>query len=154
MDVEKRKKHLAILMAAYSLLYLAFGLVLLAYPRGIIKLINEITEWLGAGPPLDIPTYPFWAVVTVSLLLTLSLICYLAFRDVENTTLIWVMIFAKYVSSIGQIGYFAVLSDHPPGFVVGALTDCFLGTVALVFLIRAKRGIPAEEREEMHSPSP
>ncbi|MBU4174393.1 MAG: hypothetical protein KJ686_05760 [Actinobacteria bacterium] len=136
--MDRRDNQLRVLMAIYAVMYLAFGLVLLIYPDGILKLINRITDWFGAGPPLEIGAHPFWAYVTVSLLFLVAVICFLAFRDVRNgRQLIWLMIFAKYVSSVSQLGYFAFSADHPPGFVIGALTDWSLGTVALVFLLRA-----------------
>ncbi len=138
MKISERENQLRILMAGYAVIYLAFGLVLLIYPDGIIKMINGITNWLGTGPPLDIPKYPFWAYVTVSLLFLVALICFLAFRDIRNgRQLVWLMIFAKYVSSASQLCYYAFSADHPPGFAIGALIDGFLGTVALVFLLRA-----------------
>jgi TRAP-type uncharacterized transport system fused permease subunit len=142
--------QLRILMAAYSVLYLAFGLALLACPGGIISLINWITGSLGLHPPLDIGRHPFWAVVCVSLLLTLSLICYLAYRDIRNRQLVWIMIFAKYVSSFSLLGYLVFSSEHPPGFGLGALVDAFLGTLALVFLLRARDRAagPGSSRQE------
>ena len=136
--MDKRENQLRILMAVYAFMYLAFGLVLLINPDGILKLINRITDWFGVGPPLEIGAHPFWAYVTVSLLFLVALICYLAYRDIRHgRQLVWLMIFAKYVSSVSQLCYFAFSADHPPGFVIGALTDGFLGTVALVFLLRA-----------------
>lgn len=137
MTLKGPEKQLRILMAIYAFVYFTFGTVLLVYPRGMILLINRITDSLGIGPPLDIPRYPFWSTVCVSLLFTLALICYLAAREPGNRQLVWIMIFAKYVSSISLIGYLVLSRDHPPGFGIGAIVDGFLGTLALVFVLRA-----------------
>lgn len=134
------KNSLRMLMGVYAFVYLAFGLVLLITPGGVLRLINGITNLLGLSPALKIPPYPFWAMVSVSLLLTLALMCYLAFRDVEKIELVWLMIFAKYASAFCLAGYLLLGRDHPPGFGVGALVDASLGTVALVFLLRARVG--------------
>ncbi|MBU1670612.1 MAG: hypothetical protein KKF41_16160 [Actinobacteria bacterium] len=133
------EKQLRILMAVYTGIYSAFGLALLVYPRGIIRLINWITDSVGVHPPLAFDRYPFWSMVSASLLFTLALICFLAFRDVENTQLVWIMIFAKYVSSLCLVLYLAFSGGHPPGFGLGAIVDAFLGTLALVFVVRAER---------------
>ncbi len=136
--MDRRDNQLRVLMVVYAVMYLAFGLVLLIYPDAVIKLINGITNWLGTGPPLDLGAHTLWTCVTFSLLMLLAVMCFLAFRDVRNgRQLIWLMIFAKYTSSLAQLCYFAFSADHPPGFVIGALTDWFLGTVAMVFLLRA-----------------
>jgi len=125
-------------MAVYSVIYLMFGMILLICPEAILNLINLITDWLGADPRLGTGSHPFWAYVTVSLLFLLAVLCFLAFKDVTNQKqLIWLMIFAKYVSVLSQLCYYGFSADHPPGFVIGALTDFILGTVALVFLVRA-----------------
>lgn len=146
--MERREEQLRILMGIYSILYLAFGGVLLFYPRGIMRLMNWITNSLGLHPPLEIPGHPFWSMVCVSLLLTLSLVCYLAFRDIRNRQLVWIMIFAKYVSSLSLTGYLVFSRGHPPGFGIGALVDAVLGTVALVFVLRCKREDPGDSPGE------
>lgn len=145
------ERHLRRLMAVYAVLYLAFGLVLLIYPEGIFRAINRVTEWIGFGNLLDVPTYPFWSVITVSLLFLLALMCYLAYRDINNRLLVELMIFAKLVSSLCQFGYFALSADHPFGFVVGAVVDGFLGTLALVYLLRA--GTKVSEGEGSEGPA-
>lgn len=136
--MEGPEKQLRVLMAVYAFIYLAFGLVLLVYPQGIMRLINWVTDSVGLHPPVEIPRQPFWSMVCVSLLLTLALICYLAYRDISNRQLVWIMIFAKYVSSLSLTGYMVLSREHPPGFGVGAVVDAFLGTLALVFVLRAQ----------------
>lgn len=135
--LRKRENELRVLMAVYAVIYLVFGLFLLIYPEGIFRLINRITGLLGlGGPELTLPPDPFWAVISVSLLFTVSLISFLAYRDVKNRMLVWIMIFAKYVSCLCQLGYLAISADHPPGFLIGAVVDGFLGSLALIFLLR------------------
>lgn len=137
--MEKGKRRLRVLMAVYAVMYSLFGVVLIVYPDGVARLINSITDTLGLGPPLDYGAYPFWATVSVSLLFLVAALSYLGYREVDaNRRLIWLMVFAKYVSAVCQVGYFIFSADHPPGFVVGGLVDWFLGTVATVFLVKAE----------------
>lgn len=140
--ITRRENQLRILMAVYALLYLVFGILLLVYPGGILRLINEITGLLGFETPLHIPAHPFWAMICVSLLLLLAVMCYMAYLDIrEKRLLVRLMIFAKYTSVACQLLYLVFSRDHPPGFALGAIVDGFLGTLALIFLLRA-RGNP------------
>jgi len=130
-------------MAVYSFIYFMFGIALLARPARILELINEITEAAG-GSPLDIPADPFWSTISVSLLMLLALMCALAYWDIDtNSNLVWLMIFAKYVSASAQLAYFAFSAQNPLGFLIGAMVDGTLGTFAVIFAVRYT---PALER--------
>lgn len=136
--MERRENQLRVLMGVYAVIYLVFGVALLVHPQGIIRILNRITDSLGLGSPLLTGPHPFWSIVSVSLLFTLALICFLAYRDISNRQLVWIMIFAKYVSAVCLVGYMALGEGHPPGFGLGAIVDATLGTVALVFALRAR----------------
>ena len=150
-ELSGRERALRNLIALYAVIYFAFGTALLVYPKGVVKLMNHLTGWLGLEPQIEIPSHPYWATVTVSLLLLLAVMCFMAAGDIRGKRqLVWLMVFAKYASSAAQIAYLALSRDHPPGFGLGALVDGFLGTLALVFLLlsRTAPGLKAESRPE------
>jgi hypothetical protein len=120
------KLHLKRLMFVQGIIYGGFGIYSLIFH-------NQLMSFLGLSEVLE----PFWLFIAVSLLFTLSVICFGFYFRPERIAYVEVVILAKFIDAALMLIYFLI--SLTLGYLVGFLVDFSLGALIIMYFIKATK---------------
>jgi len=102
---------------------------------GVYSLVfyNQLMSFLGLADLLE----PFWVFIAVSLLFTLSVICFRFYFRPERIAYVEVVILAKFIDAALMVTYFLI--SLTLGYLVGFLVDFSLGALTTLYFIKATK---------------
>lgn len=133
------ESHLKKLMQFWTLLFLSGGLLFLFLGDHVIRFSNMISARLFPSLPLSpIPTERFWTSLTVSMMATITAICYYIQKDIlRNIHLTSFILISKFVSTMTLLGFY-FLSAHYFSYLVGSVfCDGIIFVITFIFYRRA-----------------
>lgn len=122
------RRTLERVLAVYTFLYVAFGLIVLFGEAHVYALLDAQQALLGLGHASGgAPPVALWKYVALGLILVLALFSLWSRRDVERgRPLLHLMIYAKFFSGALMVGHFA-LAGGQTAFLLGGLSDIAMG---------------------------
>ena len=113
-------------MFVQGIIYGGFGIYSLVFH-------NQLMSFLGLAEVLE----PFWVFIALSLLFTLSVICFRFYSRPERIAYVEVVILAKFIDAALMFIYFLI--SLTLGYLVGFLVDFSLGALTTLYLIKATK---------------
>jgi tryptophan-rich sensory protein len=134
------EKRLQLLLKFWSFLF-AVGCVMFAFaPHFVIENLNRI--FLKIAPTLPSLPYSeerFWLALTVSLMATISALCYSAQSDLKRKKdLVVFVLISKATSSLFFFLFF-FLDRHSLAYLFGMALDGSIFVITFIFYMRATR---------------
>lgn len=126
-------------MRVFGVLYAASGAVFFFFPKFVFTLLNLGPSLLGVVAALPESTEYFWLPLATSMMVMLSLLCFLAAANPEVRGYAWVQFASKCTSSLGYLYYFLYvpIDGHPVfAYLVGVLTDLPIALLVLFLTLR------------------
>lgn len=130
----------ALAMRLFGAVFLVVGLLFLVWQTGVSALMNQMGQLLFPNlAPTPLPQEQIWLSLSVSMMMTITVCCFLAAKDIHFALPV---IVSKFVST-GCFSIFLLLTGQV-GYLVGALTDGPIGVVILwLYLHERKKLHPA-----------
>ena len=136
----REEKALRKLLQIFMVLFAAAGLSFALAPQRIIFHLNQTASLIAPS----LPTLPdsdsrFWVALTVSMMATITALCYGAQNEIRRKKeLVLYLLVAKATSTLFFTLYF-FLELHSLAYLMGALTDGSIFVLLLIFYKRAAR---------------
>lgn len=131
---------------AYAVMFIGAALVFVCLPEVMFGLMNEASSALFPSLPPAADAGKFWLSLTVSMMVTITVLSIMIYRDVRSNYRMAVPIAAaKFTSSLFGLGFFIagfVFPDTGWNTLANAailFTDAPLGIVMLVLYLMVKR---------------
>jgi hypothetical protein len=131
---------------AYAAMFVGAVLVFICLPGAMFGIMNDASRALFPSLPLAADAGKFWLSLTVSMMVTITVLSFMIFRDVKgNYRMAVPIVAAKFTSSLFGLGFFIA------GFIVPdtgwntlanlaiLFTDFPLGVVMLVLYLMVKK---------------
>ncbi len=113
------------------------ALLFLVFPNHVIASLDASSKYLAFLNPSAETTSFFWLCLAVSLMVTLTLLCYFVVRNVEaSQPFILAVLVSKSTSSLVYFFYYVRL-DFPATLFWGALTDGLIFLITFYFFKKA-----------------
>jgi hypothetical protein len=128
----RAEMRLTWLMRAYAALFAVAAFCYLFLPNTALRIANAVSRAVSDLPPIPLSTERFWVVLGFSMLVTLTLLAYLAQRDIRaNRGYISPILICKLSSTVAYLALFAI--DRHLAYFLGAATDGTLLALGYVF---------------------
>lgn len=137
-----QEKQLAILMRVWAVAFALGGLVFFLAPEWLFARMNETGSlFFGrAFEPIPMPSEKFWVSLALSLMATLTFMCYMAQKDIRRGS---GYVFSVLVSKIASTTFFLfyyIDGLHSFAYIQGSLlTDGPIFIITFIFYLRAVR---------------
>ena len=136
----REEKALRQLLQIFIFLFAGGALLFATLPQMILRHLNQAAFLLAPTLPL-LPDSEnrFWVALTVSMMATITALCYGAQNDLRRRKdLVVYVLIAKATSTLFFILYF-VLDTHALPYLFGMLVDGLIFMILLIFYRRAAR---------------
>jgi len=134
--LSKGERQLKLVMEISAVTYLVGGLAFAFVPEKVLNAIKFFSGLLGL-PPLPEPTEKFWLSLAFSMMMTITVLCYIAAYNVrKNKHFIIPLLVAKAASALSA-GCFFLFSGRYFAYLVIFLVDGSIFWITLYFFIRA-----------------
>jgi len=136
----REEKQLKIFMLLSGITYLAVGFAFAIVPGPMLKAINFFSRiLLPQLNEIPISVEKFWLSMTFSMMMTISVLCYIAQYNVrKNKGYIIPLLISKSASALSALCFF-VFSARYFAYLVIFLTDGSIFWITLFFYIRANK---------------
>ncbi|MBI2567718.1 MAG: hypothetical protein HYV63_11865 [Candidatus Schekmanbacteria bacterium] len=141
MELTKQEKDFQKLMQIWAILFLVSGIVFFGLHNVILELLDTIGGWFGMhqhlAPSVSEGTATakashFWMVLVLSLMATLSVLCYSIYRNPKrNHVFIVPVLISKALSTLGFLAAL-LIGRIAFGYLLGFLVD---GTILVLTLV-------------------
>ena len=131
---------------AYAVMFIGAVLVFICLPGAMFGLMNDASRTLFPSLPPAADAGKFWLSLTVSMMVTITVLSVMIFRDVKgNYRMAVPIVAAKFTSSLSGLGFFIA------GFVIPdtgwntlanlaiLFTDFPLGVAMLVLFMKVRK---------------
>jgi uncharacterized protein (DUF362 family) len=138
--LSKEERQFRLVLRLSAVIYAAAGLAFAIAPEWILGLINSVGDQLVLFQEFNIPTTPnkFWVSLTFSMMMTITLLCYLAQRNVRKAVgYVGALLTAKLASTLSALCFFIFFPYF--GYLVIVLMDGSIFLMTLYFFFRANQ---------------
>jgi len=138
-SLTREERRLVFLLRAWVVSFVVAGLYFLFFQNQLIKQVNFISSDVLklSLPLLPESTEKFWLVLTISLMATITVLSYIAQKDIrKNIVYVVPLLVSKFVSTSFFILFFFV-HIHSLAYIVGALTDGSIFVITFIFYLIA-----------------
>jgi uncharacterized protein (DUF362 family) len=144
----KREKHLKIFIGISAFTYCFFGFLFAIIPAPILKILNVVSQKLFPSlEPIPISQEKFWVALSFSMMMTITVACFIAFQNVrKNKGYIVPVIISKAASALSALWFF-IFSAQYFGYLVIFLLDGSLCLLTLFFFLRASKAFFKEHTD-------
>jgi uncharacterized protein (DUF362 family) len=137
LELSKEERQFRLVLRVSAVVYLAAGLAFAIAPEWILEVINALGLKLGM-PEIETNANKFWVSLTFSMMMTITLLCYLAQRNVRKAVgYVGALLTAKLASTLSALLFF--IFSFYFGYLVIVLMDGSLFLITLYFFLRANR---------------
>jgi uncharacterized protein (DUF362 family) len=140
-DLSREERQFRLVLRISAVVYLAVGLALVIAPEWILAVINFLAVKLHAVTLPDnlIETNRFWLSLAFSMMMTITVLCYLAQRNVRKAVgYVGALLTAKLASTLSALA-FTLFPPHYFAYLVIVLMDGSIFLITLYFFLRANR---------------
>ncbi len=133
--------NLRLLAATFAIV----GILFIAFPSGVIDVINDVGEWFGNTTRAPHGDQQFWLALAFAYMVVIAGICLVVQADVVRyRPLLLVLAAGKTASSLGTLAFFVI---GPNWFILllNFLVDGYLALLSLwLFVLAGRVGRPAD----------
>lgn len=124
-------------MLFWAVCFLGGGLFFILCPHSTLRLVNTLGTFLSFKDSIPFNIDYFWLPLAGSMMMTISYLCYEAYRNPFNTAAVYGVLIAKAASSLFFIG--SSLRTHQTLYLLGAVIDGPIFLAILLSYIKVKK---------------
>lgn len=134
------QNKLILLLRLWVVLFTVAGASFYIIPDRLSSLMNDISQKLFPSLPLITPiTDRYWLSLSMSLMITLVFICYMAQKNITaNLVLVRALLVSKFASTLFFFISF-IVGDRLGAYLVGLLTDGIIFLITYAFYQPVRR---------------
>ena len=136
-------KTYRIISLILMLLFACTGILFLFFPENVQGLFNTMSTWFGMvqSPVID---FNFYLILAVGYMYLVSLLAFLMFRHPENRYFPFLLVNAKFASSVLSLAFFILHAQYLI-YLTNFVVDGVIGIAVLVLYLKTRRLVWASQ---------
>jgi len=135
-ELSKEERQFRLVLRLSAVVYAGAGLAFAIAPEWILGLINSVGDKLVIFKHIETNENKFWVSLSFSMMMTITLLCYLAQRNVRKAVgYVSTLLTAKLASTLSALCFF-IFSPYL-GYLVIVAMDGSIFVITLYFFLRA-----------------
>jgi len=139
-ELTKEEQQLAVMMKVWAIVFGIGGVIFFLFPEKLFDSMNMTSTIIFKDtlPLLKQSSEKFWSALSLSLMTTLTFMCWLASKDIrKNGNLVKAVLVSKLASTLFYI-FFFIDDSRILAYIIGSMfSDGPIFIIILVFYMRA-----------------